>query len=160
LKECGSVGLRQLHYSVRWKDIINRLGGTGNVVPTVVAFIEKKGEPTNLAWDEEKPLTTESVKEWLQQVVEGTAKAFLKSEPVPENNNGPVTILVGKNFGEIVNDNTKDVLVEYYAPWCPHCKNLEPIYENLGEIFKVYNNEYNVVFLFLVANNGRYRPLL
>lgn len=131
----GKVGV-SVGDGVRWKDIISRLGGTGNVVPTVVAFIEKKGEPVNVAWDEEKPLTAESVKEWLKEVVEGTAKSFLKSEPIPENNDGPVTVLVGKNFVEIVNDNTKDVLVEYYAPWCPHCKNLEPIYESLGQIFK------------------------
>ena len=42
-------------------------------------------------------------------------------------------VVVGKTFNEIVNDPTKDVLIEFYAPWCGHCKNLEPIYNELGE---------------------------
>ena len=41
-------------------------------------------------------------------------------------------VVVGKNFDEIVNDNTKDVLIEFYAPWCGHCKQLEPKYNELG----------------------------
>lgn len=36
-------------------------------------------------------------------------------------------------FDEIVNSPMKDVLVEFYAPWCGHCKNLEPTYNQLGE---------------------------
>ena len=42
-------------------------------------------------------------------------------------------VVVGETFDEIVNDETKDVLIEFYAPWCGHCKNLEPIYKELGE---------------------------
>jgi len=44
--------------------------------------------------------------------------------------------LLEKSFDEVVNDNTKDVLVEFYAPWCGHCKNLAPKYEELAKDFK------------------------
>ena len=42
-------------------------------------------------------------------------------------------VVVGETFKEIVNDPTKDVLIEFYAPWCGHCKSLEPKYNELGE---------------------------
>jgi protein disulfide isomerase family A protein 3 len=60
-------------------------------------------------------------------------KPYIKSAPLPDNNDGPVKVVVGQNFDEIVNDNTKDVLIEFYAPWCGHCKSLEPTFNELGE---------------------------
>lgn len=40
---------------------------------------------------------------------------------------------VAKNFEELVNDSERDVLIEFYAPWCGHCKSLEPKYNELAE---------------------------
>lgn len=45
----------------------------------------------------------------------------------------PGQVVVAENFDSIVNDESKDVLIEFYAPWCGHCKNLEPKYKELGE---------------------------
>ncbi|XP_054621670.1 protein disulfide-isomerase A4 [Dunckerocampus dactyliophorus] len=72
----------------------------------------------------------------------GKLKPIIKSQPVPKNNKGPVKVVVGKTFEEIVMDTEKDVLIEFYAPWCGHCKKLEPDYLALG---KKYKGEKNLV---------------
>ena len=73
-------------------------------------------------FDQSKKLTEKAIGAFVQDFVDGKVKPSVKSEPIPEKQEGPVTVIVAHNFQEVVIDNDKDVLVEFYAPWCGHCK--------------------------------------
>jgi len=77
--------------------------------------------------------TLESFEGFLNDLKLGVLEPYLKSEAIPENNDAPVKIAVAKNFDEIVTNNAQDTLIEFYAPWCGHCKKLAPIYDELGQ---------------------------
>merc|ERR1712217_575193 len=80
----------------------------------------------------EGELTEAPINAFLQQYDAGMLRPHLKSEPVPTSQPGPVYTLVGSIFDEIVKNPNKDVLVEFYAPWCGHCKKLEPVYRDVA----------------------------
>nr|CAD7451932.1 unnamed protein product [Timema tahoe] len=86
-------------------------------------------------------LSADKIKSFVQSFIDGKLKQHLLSQDLPEDwDKEPVKVLVSTNFDEIVFDKEKDVLVEFYAPWCGHCKQLAPIYDQLGEKFKENKN--------------------
>jgi protein disulfide-isomerase A1 len=80
-------------------------------------------------------LTLKDISAFVQKFADGKIEASIKSEPVPETQEGPVQIVVAKNYDEIVLDDKKDVLIEFYAPWCGHCKALAPKYDELAAMY-------------------------
>jgi len=104
----------------------DNLGASGKFLPTLIGYNTKKTTglkiPDMFAWEEPNPIVIDSIRSWIAQILDGTVVGFKKSQPIPENNNGPVKILVAKNFDSITKG--KNSLVEYYAPWCGHCKKL------------------------------------
>lgn len=89
---------------------------------------------------QEKDLTAADVIAWTKDWAAGKIAAKIKSDPIPETQEGPVYTVVGDNYNDIVLDDDKDVLIEFYAPWCGHCKKLAPTYDELGALF--FDTEY------------------
>lgn len=54
----------------------------------------------------------ESLQQFLKDLESGELEPYLKSEPVPTDNSGPVTVAVAKNFEDVVTNNGKDTLIE------------------------------------------------
>ena len=70
---------------------------------------------------------------------QGKLKLHLKTQEEPKENNGDIFVVVGKTFQKEVIDNDKDVMLVFYAPWCGHCKQLLPKYEEAAKKLKAKN---------------------
>jgi protein disulfide-isomerase A3 len=62
--------------------------------------------------------SVENLQSFVHDLEEGALEPYVKSEAIPEKNDGPVIVAVGKNFEDVVTKSDKDILIEFYAPWC------------------------------------------
>ncbi|CAI9781733.1 unnamed protein product [Fraxinus pennsylvanica] len=122
------------------KGVCSKYGVSG--YPTIQWFPKGSLEPKKY----EGARTAEALAEF----VNNEGGTSVKIAAVPSD----VVVLTPENFNEIVLDEAKDVLVEFYAPWCGHCKNLAPIYEKVATAFKL---EEHVVIANVDAD--KYRDL-
>lgn len=99
-----------------------------------------KFEGTDIAKFQLKQVTEDSLTTFLNDFRDNKLTKYLKSEEPLENDTNDVKTVVGDNFEKMVLDNDNYVLLEAYAPWCGHCKNLEPIYAELAKKLK-HNNK-------------------
>jgi protein disulfide-isomerase A1 len=105
-------------------------------VGTWPAFaIQRTAKNEKFPYDQDAKITEKAIGTFVEDFLAGKIEPSVKSEPIPEKNDGPVTTIVAHNYKDVVIDNDKDVLVEFYAPWCGHCKALAPKYEELGQLY-------------------------
>lgn len=120
------------------KSLCSKFGVSG--YPTIQWFPKGSLEPKKY----EGARTAEALAEFVNK--EGGSN--VKIAAAPSN----VVVLTPDNFDEIVLNKEKDVLVEFYAPWCGHCKSLAPIYEKVATAFKL---EEDVVIANVDADKHR-----
>eukprot|EP01036_Dinobryon_divergens_P028780 gene28780-37783_t len=91
--------------------------------PTIKFF--PKGSTTPIDYDGGR--TADTIVQWVNEKVGTSRKVKLPSSAV--------TTLTVDNFDALALG-SKAALVEFYAPWCGHCKSLTPIYEKLAKVFE------------------------
>lgn len=80
--------------------------------------IQRLEDQLKYPYDQSKPVEAEAVSAMVGEYLAGTLLPTLKSQPIPETQDGNVFTLVGNQFDEVVYDDSKDVFVEFYATWC------------------------------------------
>ncbi len=94
-----------------------------------------------------------SVPKFVADYASGKLQPSIKSDPAPKTQDGPVHVLVADEFDKVVFDDKKDVLVEFYAPWCGHCKKLAPTYDELGEKYKAHKDKITIAKMDATTND-------
>ena len=119
------------------------LEGMFGVTEFPAVVVQKKAGDKKY-WIFKEELKTDDFVSYIEKVQSGEIKPNLKSEADPEGGaeqtGKPVKVVTGKLLEEMVFHKEKDVLLEIYAPWCGHCKKLEPEYEKVGK--KVIKEEF------------------
>jgi protein disulfide-isomerase A1 len=122
---------------------LTEMAGVDEESLPVVTLIEARGDAGENYHSSKKyrlPTAGLKAKDVVQFVTDFENKKlqpWLKSEPIPsKSEQGPVQVLVGLNFREVSQDPETDVLIDFYAPWCGHCRKFEPNYKTIAKKLK------------------------
>ena len=124
----------QIHFTVANKDTFLRDPSSFGLTtsPEFLIVIEKGSQKYVMPSSE--TFNVENVEKFVTAFLNSKLESFIKSQEIEDQVSGTHVIrVVGKNFDQIVEDESKNVMIEFYAPWCGHCKTLEPIYEDLAK---------------------------
>eukprot|EP00933_Yihiella_yeosuensis_P034455 TRINITY_DN2793_c1_g1_i2.p1 TRINITY_DN2793_c1_g1~~TRINITY_DN2793_c1_g1_i2.p1 ORF type:complete len:471 (-),score=120.39 TRINITY_DN2793_c1_g1_i2:116-1528(-) len=122
---------------VQFKDAIDSMLGVSKF--PAIAVQKKGGDKRKFVYD--GSMSASEIQKFINDVEAGNVEAKLKSEEVPKPSDDPVKVVVGSTMKKDVFTADKDVLLEVYAPWCGHCKKLEPEYWKLAK--KLQKEELN-----------------
>lgn len=131
-----------LHNQIEMR--LANLAGVEEDSPAVVTLIEVHAGTGQYHTAKKYRIPTQGLKasaviDFVSAYEKGSLKPWMKSEPEPsaeEKRSEVIGVLVGSTFVATTQDHSKDVLVDFYAPWCGHCRKFEPLYKSLAKKVK------------------------
>jgi len=120
----------------QYESMVTKMALSGKKLPAL-SIEDSKGKHYPLS--EEGDVTTKDVTALVSGFLDGKLEAKIKTEPKRETNPDPddgVWVMTGDSFESEGTNSDKDVLIEFYAPWCGHCKKLAPVFAEVADYLK------------------------
>jgi len=115
------------------ENVLDFFGIKVDQCPTFVIFEMESSAKFLPSGDAAKDISISNMGGFVKDYFEGKIQKTVKSAELPADWDAePVKVLVTTNFEEVAMDKTKDAFVEFYAPWCGHCKSLAPIWDQIA----------------------------
>jgi len=76
------------------------------------------------------------ITKFIEDVDAGKVQPLYRTQKVPEDDGKGVSTIVGSNLASSIFHPEKDVMLLVVAPWCGHCKKLDPEYERVAQTIK------------------------
>ena len=125
-----------------------------NLKPEWPAFaIQDTVKMLKYPFDQTQEITAKALGKFLTDFVAGKIDPSYKSEKEPETQEENVIQVVRTTYDKIILDDDKDVLIEFYAPWCGHCNALKPHYEELAGMYQKHTDKLVIAKIDATAND-------